>query len=108
MNKNVCKLCRRFEEDVYKRPNYWMCAKELVSMYSDVIPGHSYFTGYNFHPISAELPMPEWCERPLEQTILSPEDTVNIEPDSNIVYDGNTLSDILYSSRLNTIGSTVI
>jgi hypothetical protein len=43
-----------------------------------------------FHPITEErLNPPEWCERPLEQVILSPTEDVDIKKDAAVVYDGN-------------------
>jgi len=57
---------------------------------SVVIPDHSVLVRENFLVIMVASRRPEWCERPLEQTILEPEAEVEIEPDlKGPVYDGN-------------------
>ena len=90
MNRSVCEACRRFQPDVYKRSNFWMCAKNVHLEVSDVIPGHSYVERNDFHFMSEDVLIhPEWCERPLEQTVVSPDEKVELKPDGNVVFDGN-------------------
>lgn len=33
--------------------------------------------------------MPNWCEHTLEQTIVSPDERVEVTPDTKLAYDGN-------------------
>lgn len=101
MNRNVCELCRRFGKDTNDRPNVWMCAQYVYLEPSGVIPGHSFARLDGFHYMVAGSPIPEWCERPLEQTILSPDEQVDIDPDDNhLVYDGNHLADECKKDRM--------
>lgn len=78
---------------------------------STVIPGFSFPVLSTFHYVTAECSVPEWCERPLEQTILAPEDKVDITPDNPLVYDGNSLAehhkqDRMYKWTSNGLQST--
>ena len=67
-----------------------MCAKNVHLEVSDVIPGHSYVERNDFHFMSEDVLIhPEWCERPLEQTVVSPDEKVELKPDGNVVFDGN-------------------
>lgn len=95
MNRNVCQLCRRFSNLLgNKREDLWYCATTLFTEPSEVIPGHSVLIQNDLRPITSAMTKPPvWCERLLEQTILSPEEKVELEKDSNIVYDGNEAAD---------------
>ncbi len=93
MNRNVCKICRRFEPDTNNIPDCWTCAETVWLEESEVIPGHSIIRRDSFHYLNSECEAPVWCERPLEQTILSPEDEVEITPDAGLVFDGNKMAD---------------
>jgi hypothetical protein len=90
MNRSVCEKCRRFDGKYPGNPSSWLCAEVVYWEMSGVIPGHKFLKRDNLHPMNAsrDLP-PEWCERILEQTILSPEDKADIDKDANLVYDGN-------------------
>ena len=94
MNRCVCQLCRRFDNLLdNKREDVWYCATHLSTIPSAVIPGHSVLVKDNLRPISIAMKVPPaWCERVLEQTILSPDEKVELEKDSNIVYDGNDVA----------------
>ena len=71
-----------------------MCAGFVRLEESYVIPGHSIVEREDFHFITADMVTPpEWCERPLEQTITSPDEKVEIRPDESVVFDGNDLAD---------------
>ena len=75
------------------RSDVWYCGKTILAQPSSVIPGHSVIIVDNLRPISAQMVRPpEWCERVLEQTILGPEEKVELEKDASIVYDGNKLA----------------
>ena len=69
----------------------WMCAKEVSMEESDVVPGYSYVKLDVLHPVveSRTVP-PDWCERPLEQVILNPDDKPDLREDARLVYDGNS------------------
>lgn len=78
----------------------WYCATSLHKENSFVIPGHSYWVKDNLRPITLTMVTPPaWCERVLEQTILSPEEKVELQQDSNVVYDGNDLAEWRAKSR---------
>ena len=92
MNRELCEKCRRYESDPDKRGGIWMCAKHIYLEHSSVIPGHSFYIRNLFHYMTSEAQVPEWCERPLEKTILNPDEKTDIAPDSNVQYDGNDLA----------------
>lgn len=100
MNKSVCELCRRFGEDTHKRQGIWMCAEHVYLEHSEVIPGFSFPVLSTFHYTTAESPVSEWCERPLEQTILAPDEKVDITPDNPLVYDGNPVAERHKENRM--------
>jgi hypothetical protein len=95
MNKNVCQLCRRFSNlKGNKREDLWYCATTLYPEDSAVIPGHSFLVKNDLRPITSSMTKPPtWCERILEQTILNSNEKVELEQDSNIVYNGNNLAE---------------
>lgn len=101
MNKSVCQLCRRFSNLLEnKREDVWYCATVLHTKPSEVIPGHSVIIKDSLRPItSAMVKPPSWCERILEQTILSPEEKVELEQDAKIVYDGNKEAELYVKER---------
>jgi len=89
MNRSVCEKCRRFCGAWPGNENFWACAKLLSEESSDVIPEHNFLQRDQLHPIGKESRVPEWCEKPLEQTILLPEERAEVRKDSMISWDGN-------------------
>ena len=91
MNENVCRTCRRYAGRASSGVVVgWLCARRLTTSVSEVVPGHSYFKRDQLHPMAESRAVPpDWCEKPLEQVILKPEDAPVLEQDSNIVHDGN-------------------
>lgn len=71
----------------------WLCASEVYLTHSDVIPGHSVVHQDKLRPVTVSMTPPQWCERILEQTILEPNEKVNIEPDKRLVFDGNKVAE---------------
>ena len=96
MNNGVCKLCRRYSNLMGNtRDDLWYCGKTIRSRPSHVIPCHSELIVDDLRPITKAMTRPpEWCERVLEQTILEPEEKVELEKDSSLVYDGNRLAEM--------------
>lgn len=91
MNEQVCKLCKRYTKSngMYKG---WVCARFVHKVESNVIPGFLYYKKDGLHPITTDMKIPpDWCDRPLEQVILAPEDDVNIQKDvqMSLEFDGN-------------------
>jgi hypothetical protein len=66
-----------------------MCAEQVWYEESQVIPGHSFINRDNLHFMSRDSLMPNWCEHTLEQTIVSPDEKVEVTPDAKLAYDGN-------------------
>ena len=90
MNRKVCEKCRRYGGSWNGNGKTWYCAEDVQLWSSEVIPEHSSLEKDKFHPITeGMLKPPEWCERPLEQVILSPDEDVDIKKDATLVYDGN-------------------
>jgi len=91
MNLSVCQKCRRFSGKTPENDKVWLCAEVVYMSPSDVIPGHRYLCKDNYHYLNADVSVPpEWCERPLEQTILDPNEKVNIEShEQRLIHDGN-------------------
>jgi len=79
----------------------WYCAQSVWQEVSEVVPGCRFLNKDIYHPISADTKLPpEWCERPLEQTILDPNEKVNIEShEQKLVYDGNGAADNYVRSK---------
>jgi hypothetical protein len=69
-----------------------MCAEHVYLLQSSVIPGHSFVERVDYHYVTAECPIPEWCERTLEHTILAADDVVEVMPDTMLVFDGNSVA----------------
>ena len=76
-----------------------MCARHIHLQNSPVIPGCSFVVRDLFHYITAEVRVPEWCERSLEQTILNPDEKTDIKPDSHMEYDGNDLAKLHHKDK---------
>ena len=100
MNRSVCEVCRRFEPDSHKRFDVWMCAETVWLEKSDVIPGHRFVIRDNLHYMTADCQIPEWCERTLEQTILSADETVEVTPDAQLVFDGNHAAEHRHKQKM--------
>lgn len=97
MNENVCRKCRRYagkSVSGYVRGDAWLCARSIEQEESEVIPGHSYWKKNDLHPIIASVQQPpEWCDRPLEQVLLTSDAPADIMADSTIVFDGNDVAE---------------
>jgi len=90
MNKFLCEKCKRFAGKYPESDNAWACAQSFYWQDSSVIPGHKHMIKDCLRPITAQMTIPpSYCERMLEQTILTPDDKPEIEKDAILQYDGN-------------------
>jgi len=85
-----------------------MCAEQVWTEHSQVVPGHSFINRDNLHFVNRDSPMPAWCEHTLEQTIVSPDEKVEVTPDTKLIYDGNGAAVFNLHQKLDLRNSPVL
>lgn len=80
MNETICKGCKRYKE-MDGSWNRWQCAERLDEVRSQVVPGHIVTHQSNFKTIyKYGSKPPEWCGFVLEQTLVGPDEKIEVSP----------------------------